>query len=182
LRILSNQDTGNPSGQGNMQVSPPQEEMAADKLMPEVGVPSAPFKAKEALMIRPHYLGKEIRYPLVEFYTRDQSLVEAPAADKVEVENYPTVAKVLAAQDKEDKKQAEKESNIAKLKIESPEEFGFKYKGELHQLAEEHGIGDILGYCFRTKKIDLIGTEKVLHLDYDMKPIHTLDIYPVEET
>jgi hypothetical protein len=209
-----------------MQVAPPQEEVAADKLMPEVGVPSAPFQAKEALMIRPHYLGKEMRYPLIEFYSKSQPvesepcepqapielppLPEGPMSKKEEApilepkssefENYPMLSKVMAEFppmqateepaeeiDEEPKPQDEagreqqKADNMAKLQIESPDEFGIKYKGELHQMAEEHGVGDILGYSFRTRKIELIGTEKVLLLDYDLKPLHTREIYPVEE-
>ena len=359
--ILADQMSGNPGGAGNMQVNEPPEEKNMPSQMADVGVPSAPFQPREALLIRPHYLGREIRYPFVDFYTGkttnnpdvappDVGPVRPPEAplgsekgsespvppilepqnDK-DFENYPAVANVtsgceslysveqfnkdliaaiqkgpleegdtdyfvfpvkefsewdivdacspgefwatdegisfkriegpnevtetddgqaLQEQAYEDfnsfladfRKQVEgglfgldhqyendeyilevvverselpalkarlgmvesvvaemppmemgepeeakndeieKAANMAKLKIESPEEFGIKYKGELRQLAEERGLGDLLGYVFRTRKIDLIGTDKVLHLDYDMKPIHALDVYPVEET
>lgn len=356
--ILSDQTSGNPGGAGNMQVNEPPEEKNMPSQLADVGVPSAPFQPREALLIRPHYLGREIRYPFVDFYTgkahnnpdvapTDVEPVrppEAPQGSESPVppilepqndknfENYPAVANVtsgceslysveqfnkdlieaikkgpedeggatdyfvfkvkefsnweivdacspgefyahdegvsyknivgpdevtetdegqaMEAQAEEDFKaffshmqnqvedglfgldyqhegddyilevvieceelpalkarlgmvesvvaemppmemgepeeakndEIEKAANMAKLKIESPEEFGIKYKGELRQLAEERGLGDLLGYVFRTRKIDLIGTDKVLHLDYDMKPIHALDVYPVEET
>jgi hypothetical protein len=347
-RVLADQDSGNPLGQGNMQVHEPTEEKNAPALLPDVGVPSAPFQPREALLIRPHYLGREIRYPFVDFYTGQTTNqpevkpVESPESpvdpslvppiiepvNQPDFENYPQVANVMAEckdlysidqlkkdltgqiqkgltddgdylscrlvefspweivdicspgefyahdegvsykvvvgpeevtqtddgqalekQAAEDFKECftrlskevggemgvgldweknkdkyeifcvieksdlpfvkdklgivqaelpptemdleepaeaqndevERQANMEKLKIESPEEFGIKYKGELRQLAEERGLGDLLGYVFRTRKIDLIGTDKVLHLDYDMNPIHALDVYPVEE-
>lgn len=358
IRIVADQMSGNPDGAGNMQVNEPPEEKNMPAAMPDVGVPSAPFQPREALLIRPHYLGREIRYPFVDFYTgkahnnpdvapTDVEPIRPPEApvdpslvppvieptNEPGFENYPAISMlttlasgceslysveefrkdlieaikkgsietgtdqhvfevkefsdwevidacrpgefhatdegvfykvlegpeektvedmggVMEEQADEDFKdffydfdrkvreelgvdleqekegdehkiycivdwkalpelkdrlgmvesvtaefpptemgepneakddEVEKAQNMAKLKIESPEEFGIKYKGELKQLAEERGLGDLLGYVFRTRKIDLIGTEKVLHLDYDMKPIHALELYPVEE-
>jgi hypothetical protein len=70
-------------------------------------------------------------------------------------------------------------ANFQKLGIADPQEFGIKYQGQLEQLAAEKDLGMMLGYSFRTNKIEIIGEDKVLLLDYDLKPLHTRDILPM---
>lgn len=91
-----------------------------------------------------------------------------------------TPVKSHGAEEGRPDREAQKQANMEKLEIESPEQFGIKNKGLLQSMAEEHGIGDLLGYSFRTNKIEVIGTEKILLIDYDLKPLHTRDVIGID--
>lgn len=133
---------------------------SADQLLPGVAGQEAnpkPLRLIEVLLKRPYYLDMA----------------------KKDSNPYPTLSALLLAHD-EESREAEKEANFQKLGVESPEDFGVKNRGLLEQMAEEHGIGQLLGYSFRTAKIEVIGTDKILLLDYDLKPIHTRDVFGVE--
>jgi hypothetical protein len=124
-----------------------------------VAFPNDNFKMKRAELIRPYLLDRM----------------------KKSYSAYPMVLRVMSdgesgGQDRE----LEQASNMAKLMISSPEEFGTKYAGQLQQLATEHGIDPLVGYSFRTSKIELIGGDKVLLLDYDLNPMGTREIYEVQ--
>lgn len=98
------------------------------------------------------------------------------------MKEYSFLQKILShgAEEGRPEREAQKEENMKKLEIEKPEEFGIKNKGLLVNMAEEHGIGDLLGYSFRTNKIEVIGTDKILLIDYDLKPLHTRDIFDID--
>jgi hypothetical protein len=169
------------------------------------GIEAKPFEAKESLMIRPYYLDMKTQkllnnsYPTLSkvlaqgTYPAVQTLLAAEGDDEgmdppEMIQTDPALAPAPpmevapGAGGDEDPaaKEAEKAANMEKLGITSPEEFAAKFKGQIQQLAEEHGIGDPLAYSFRTRKIELIGTDAVLLLDYDMKALHTRPMYPVE--
>jgi hypothetical protein len=118
-------------------------------------------EVKEALMIRPYYLDMKTQTPK---------------------KQYPTLSAILAAEAKEERtlEEAEKAQGMEKLGIASPEEFAVKFKGKLQELAEEHGIGDAIAYSFRSRKIELIGSDAILLLDYDMNALYTRPMYPVD--
>jgi hypothetical protein len=164
------------------------------------------FECKEALMIRPYYLDMKTQklndsYPTLSklleqgaYPTTERLLaaegdgeMEAPQmiqTDPAESEEPPMEpgADVSPAGDDAGTREATKAANMEKLGIATPEEFAAKFKGKLEELGEEHGIGDPLAYSFRTNKIELIGTEAILLIDYDMNALHTRPMYPIEES
>ena len=77
-------------------------------------------------------------------------------------------------------REALKAENFAKLAIETPEEFGIKYQGKLEELAAEKDLGQILGYSLRSNKIEVIGEDKILLIDYDLNALHTRDWFPLQ--
>jgi hypothetical protein len=145
-----------PPSAGTVQQGP--EPKPQEDLMPGAGVPAHDFKTKEALMVRPYYLD---------------------VAKKEDFSQYPQVARVLA-ETADAPNEEEKAANFAKLEVETPEEFGIKYKGMIEDWAEEKDIGNVLGYSFRSRKIEIIGDKGVLTVDYDLNPLRTRPLYPVE--
>jgi len=167
------------------------------------GIDAKPFEAKEALMIRPYYLDMKTQklndsYPTLSLlleqgaYPAVQTLLTADEGeesmdppemiqtDPAVSEEPPMEMSPPDAGGDDATKEAEKAANMEKLGITSPEEFATKFKGPIQQLAEEHGIGDAIAYSFRTHKIEVIGTDAMLLLDYNMKVLHTRPMYPVE--
>jgi hypothetical protein len=162
----------------------PHEGRPMDDVLPGAGVFPAKVDLKQAVLIKPYYLGKEIKlnnpYPTVAKIMAAEG-DDAPPAP--EMGPAPEGAEPPAGEPpvegpapEEGDREAVKQANFEKLGIESPEEFGIKNKGKLEELAEEHGIGDLLGYSFRSEKIEVVGTDKILLLDYDLNPLHTRDL------
>ena len=282
--------SGSPSGQDMQVVAPPQEAPMED-LMPDAGVPAQPFQIREALPIRPHYLGHEKRYPLTsrivaaqgeliskdllkkalreefgrgieqyrrsgeyivpvaefaamevvdhthpgDFYASDDQLrmrqEYGPDERWVDADDYhlldaasegldellPEVRKELAQEfsadleierngsdfilflifSPEEMEDAKKfagvtqtvydepaleweAQNLERLKLSAPKEFWPSYEGQVRQLAEEHGIGDVLGFSFRPDCIEIVGVDKIMELDYDMKHLQSRELYPTQ--
>ena len=122
-------------------------------------VSEKPIEHELAEVKRPYYLGMEKR-------------VENP---------YPQLAKIMAESEVDpDEREAIIQEHLEALGVEDPQQFGSKYKGKLEELAVEHGIGDLLGYSFRRRKIEVIGSEKILLLDYEMTPLHTRQVFGLE--
>ena len=202
-------DTNGGPGYGLQQNSPYQSgsDMQAREDSLPAGAPMAIHemnqhapKIKEALLIRPYYLDMKTQ----KFNPQYPTLARV-----METDAYPLVQKLLAAEGDEEPlelemietdpaegepamevapegegegdQEAEKAAGLAKLGIEAPEDFATKYKGQIQELAEEHGIGDPIAYSFRSRKIELIGSDAILLLDYDMNALHTRPMYPVEE-
>ena len=109
-----------------------------------------------------------------------KSLIDQVEKQLQKLKKASNKVKAHGAEEGRPEREAQKEANMEKLEIESPEQFGIKNKGLLVQMAEEHGIGDLLGYSFRTNKIEIIGTEKILLIDYDLKPLHTRDVIGID--
>jgi hypothetical protein len=118
-----------------------------------------PLDTKPAEVKRPYYLGME------------QKLSNP----------YPQLAKIMAESEMDpDERDALVQDHLEALGVESPEQFGTKYKGKLEEMAQEHGIGDLLGYSFRSRKIEVIGSDKILLIDYDLNPLHARQVYGIE--
>lgn len=75
----------------------------------------------------------------------------------------------------------EDNEHLEKLGIESPDEFGVKFKGELEVMAEEHDLGDLLGYALTDYGIIIFGSDNVLKLDYDMEDPDVKPVYYFEQ-
>jgi len=203
-------DTNGGPGYGLSQNSPFQSgsDMTAREDSLPAGAPMAiheqnkhPPEIKEALMIRPYYLDMKTqkfdpKYPTLstlleqDVYPQinkalaaegDEEPLEPEMIETDPAEGEPAMEVVPGEPESMEDKEAEKAAGLAKLGVESPEEFATKYKGKIQELAEEHGIGDAIAYSFRSKKIELIGSDAILLLDYDMNPLHTRPMYPVEE-
>lgn len=141
----------------------------------------------EALLIRPYYLDMAKRvsakYPTLAKILRQQALAaeEDETFEPEMIETDPAQGEEVEIGEEAPSPEAAKEEGLAKLEIATPEEFAIKYKGKIAELAEEHGIGDPIAYSFRSRKIELIGSEAILLLDYDMNALHTRPMYPVED-
>lgn len=173
IYVIGMDDNPNPhdASRGGMDsVGPGLESKPMDNMLPGVGVPNKTFEIKEAHM-------KKIK--------------DAQKVTKLS-NPYPTLSKVLAEEGAEEvmeegaepvhpgsgNDEAEKQANMQKLDIEGPEQFGTKFKGQIQDMAVEHEIGELMGYSFRTHKIEIIGSEGVLLLDYDLKPLYVRELYP----
>lgn len=187
--------------ENSMSVGPnPHDNNKLDQL-PGVGIPdSGPWTTKEAMLVRPYSLGKEKRmlnYPMLSKVLAapkeeeeveieiDPNLEVDPEGEpefELEVEEEPPKEELeeeVGGERDEGEREILKAENFKKLDIETPEDFATKYQGKIEEMAEEHGIGDVLGYSFRTEKIELIGSEKILLLDYDLNALHTRDMFMV---
>lgn len=119
----------------------------------------------EALIKKP---GTESNYPTV-----DAAVAEDLAKPAVA---YPEVDAVM-----EEGGIVEDNDHLEQLGIESPDEFGVKFKGQLDTLAEEHDLGDLLGYALTDYGIIIFGSENVLKLDYAMEEPDVKPVYYFEE-
>lgn len=89
-------------------------------------------------------------------------------------DDYPTVSKILKADLVEEK------DNLQRLGIETEEEFGVKFKGQLEQLAEEHDLGDLLGYALLPTHIIIWGSENCMELTYGLEDPSVNPVYYFE--
>lgn len=111
----------------------------------------------------------------------EQFLPQKVQKMKEDKKQYPHLMEALSdAPAGNPEREDEREANFEKLSLETPDEFGRKYFGQIKNMAEEHGIGDLLGYSFRSAKIEVFGTEGVLVLDYDLKPVSIRDMFPFD--
>jgi hypothetical protein len=177
----------NRDGTGYDPAMMPYESKPQEDVLPGVGVFPDKVDLKQAVLIKPYYLGKEIK--LTNPYPTVAKIMAAEGDEPPMVENGPVAeppedveSPVPGGPAPERDREAIKEENFKKLGIESPEEFGTKNHGRLAEMAEEHGIGDLLGYSFRSEKIEIVGTDKILLIDYDLNPLHTRDLYMVSDT
>lgn len=88
---------------------------------------------------------------------------------------YPAVDKAMKSDLVEEK------DNLHRLGIETEEEFGLKFKGKLDQLAEEHDLGDMMGYALLPTHIIIWGSENCMELTYDLEdpmvnPVYYFDV------
>lgn len=68
---------------------------------------------------------------------------------------------------------------VSTLLIQSPEEFWPSYGGKIKLLAEEHGVGDILGFSLGTEEVYIVGTEKTMILDKQLNSKYSLEFYSI---
>ena len=106
----------------------------------------------------------------------DYSAVEAALQENLAAPSqYPEVDRAMNAGIAEDN------DNLVKLEIESPEEFGTKFKGQLDIMAEEHDLGDLLGYSLTDYGIIIYGSDNMLKLDYSMENPDVKPVYYFEQ-
>lgn len=135
----------------NDSVGPGYESKPMDQMLPEVGTPAEHFEVRELIKKIPEGIKK-----------MKVKKIENP---------YPTVNQIIEADLVLEK------DNLEKLEIEAPEDFGPKFKGKLEQMAEEHGLGDLMGYALMDNHIIIWGEEATLQLTYEfedpvIKPVY----------
>lgn len=135
----------------NQSVGPGYESKPMDQMMPEVATPADHFEVRELIEKVPDGV-KKMKVKKI-------------------ANPYPTISKYLEADLVQEK------DNLDKLEIEAPEEFGPKFKGQLEQMAEEHGLGDLMGYALLDNYIIIWGEEATLQLTYSfedpvIKPVY----------
>lgn len=79
------------------------------------------------------------------------------------MKQYKTLDRILAFD------QEEKDENFQLLEIADDAEFGVKYAEQISGWVESEELGDYVGYSFRSRKIEIIGTAAVLTIDYDLE-------------
>lgn len=157
-------------GDSGSTVHPEYEAKPIDELAPGVAVPDKPFELREAKLKKPsnYEAARKVPNP---YPTVDAAL-----------DPYPHVTAAI----EEEAGIVEDNDHLEKLGIESPDEFGVKFKGQLDALAEEHDLGDLLGYALTDFGIIIWGSENILKLDYDLenpdiKPVYYFEQEPEAE-